>query len=310
LTDTNFLLQSRYDWGPVALAFLLRMIFIGVWLKHLDRSQRDGASFLLGMIVGVAMFEKLSSTVLVGPLAMILLMDCRSTVARNAGFAVAGILVGSLPVIAVNIYSLLVESRLLALSATFTSTSPLTLSGYVGSYVALGNGEVERQFLFTVGSFPWARWLEGVAVVSLMVLVGVFAWRRAEADEIMRIACVAVMSYLSIGVGLRYLPAETAEITGLSARRFSISRSRSQLFRFAPRPLDQTSRVLASRFALSRSCWHAAPRFYGCSRPSATIGTLEVGIRPSMRQRSLPRGSRKELSSSPPTGESRHRFFA
>jgi hypothetical protein len=211
LTDTNFLLQSRYDWGPVALAFLLRMMFIGVWLKHLGRPQHDHAFFVLGAIVGVAIFEKLSSTVLVGPLAMILLMDRRSRLLRTSAFALAGIFFGSLPVIAVNIHSLAVESRLFALSATFTSPSPSTLSEYAANYVALGNGEVERRFLFAAGSFRWAGWLEGAAVVSLMLLVGVLMWGRARADYIARIACVAAMCYLSIGVSLRYLPAETAE---------------------------------------------------------------------------------------------------
>src|SRR5262245_28431745 len=62
LTDVTVILASRHDWGPVALALALRLVLIGAWLRGAASSAPPLAnSFFLGLIVGVAVFEKLSS---------------------------------------------------------------------------------------------------------------------------------------------------------------------------------------------------------------------------------------------------------
>ena len=209
LTDINFLLQSRHDWGPATLAFLLRMIFIGVWLRQQENPRRRATAFVLGLIVGIGIFEKLSSAVLLGPLAVMLLADSRTRSISEIAYALAGVFIGALPVFAVNIHSLVMESRLLALSVT--SQSEHTLLEYASNYVALGNGALERRFMFSAAPFLWTEWLEGFAVVSLTLLIGFGVWMRAQSNRTAVVAGIAMLSYLVIGVLLRYLPAETAE---------------------------------------------------------------------------------------------------
>jgi hypothetical protein len=73
LTDTNLLLCTRHDWGPVALGFTLRLVLIGVWLRSEAVEHPSlGSSFALGGLTGIAVFEKLSSVVLVLALAWLL----------------------------------------------------------------------------------------------------------------------------------------------------------------------------------------------------------------------------------------------
>src|SRR4029450_13767433 len=106
---------------PAALGFLLRMVFLGVAIRYLSNSRSRAGPFVLGLIIGVAIFEKLSATVLLGPLAVVLLADARSR--SIAGFARAayGVALGASPAIAVNLYSLISSSQLLALTAVDTT---------------------------------------------------------------------------------------------------------------------------------------------------------------------------------------------
>ena len=105
LSDPNLLLLQRHDYGPVAIAFFLRMLFLGFWLRQID-SPSGGVSscFWLGVIAGIAAFEKLSSLVLLLPLSLAILTPLRRTPARQR-VVVAGLgaLLGFLPLIAVNL---------------------------------------------------------------------------------------------------------------------------------------------------------------------------------------------------------------
>src|SRR5215471_2247952 len=73
LTDICVIVTTRHDWGPTALALALRLIFIGIWLSIEWKEPAIYKYAIAGFIVGLAIFEKLSSVVLVVPLLALLL---------------------------------------------------------------------------------------------------------------------------------------------------------------------------------------------------------------------------------------------
>jgi hypothetical protein len=210
LTDTNFLLQSRHDWGPVALGFLLRMMFAGLGLRQLTGTRGPWSPFLLGLITGIAIFEKLSSAVLLGPLLIMLGADAASRTVRSALQALAGLVVGALPVIVVNFHSLVTTSSLVALASVDT-TPRRSILGYGANYLFLGNGGLERRMILEASAPRWTEPLEGVAILTLILTIGTIAWKRRNVDIAARLAGVALLCYLAVGVALPFLPHGTAE---------------------------------------------------------------------------------------------------
>ena len=210
LSDTNVLLQSRHDWGPVALGFSLRMTLIGLATRQLSGTRRQWGPFLLGLVVGIAIFEKLSATVLLGPLAVILWADSQTRSPRAVAQARRGLAVGALPVIAVNVYSLATTSTLTALTAIDT-TPRRSIFGYAANYLILGNGRLERQMMFDTSVLRWAERLEGLAILALILIVAVVAWTRGHVDSLARVAGVWLLCYAAVGVALPLLPHGTAE---------------------------------------------------------------------------------------------------
>src|SRR5205085_2081570 len=147
LTDVNLLLQSRHDWGPVALAFLLRMLFLGLWVRWSGQLTRARCA-VLGLLVGIAIFEKLSSAMLIAPLAIMLVQRSDVPWLKRFCYAAGGVLIGTMPVIAANIYWFVHHGELLAL--TVTRSSIQTIVDYAFSYLALGNGRLQRQMIFNM----------------------------------------------------------------------------------------------------------------------------------------------------------------
>jgi hypothetical protein len=210
LTDTNLLLQSRNDWGPVALGFLLRMLLLGLAVRHLTGARRSWSPFLLGLVTGIAIFEKLSSAVLLGPLAIVLVADPASRTVRAVVQTLAGLVAGALPAIAVNVYSLLTTSSLVALASVDT-TPRRSILGYAANYLFLGNGGLERRMIFDTSPLRWTEPLEGLAIVSLILIVSAVTWKRRSADVSARLAGACLLCYLAVGAALPFLPHGTAE---------------------------------------------------------------------------------------------------
>src|SRR5438552_10262700 len=84
LTDISVIIMTRHDWGPTALALALRLILIAVWLSVECDKPLDSKFAVAGLIVGISIFEKLSSIVLLAPFA-ILLFKPRKWIAAIAG---------------------------------------------------------------------------------------------------------------------------------------------------------------------------------------------------------------------------------
>jgi hypothetical protein len=208
LTDVNLLLQCRHDWGPVALAFLIRMLLIALWVRWAETLDAR-RSFALGFLVGLAIFEKLSSSVLLGPLAIMLLYEPRTFRIRRLAAATAGVCVGSAPVIAVNAYWTVVHGSPLALAGF--SSEWRSLSEYAFNYLALGSGADERRFMFTEGVDPWIERMEGLLVFGVLVAAWSRAWRHRTREKLARAALACVACYMAIAIALRLLPAATGE---------------------------------------------------------------------------------------------------
>jgi hypothetical protein len=139
-----------------------------------------------------------------------LLADPASRTVRSALQALAGIVVGTLPAIAVNLHSLVTTSSLVALASVDT-TPRRSIWGYGANYLFLGNGGLERRMILEAPPLRWTEPLEGVAVAGLILLVGTVAWKRRRVDVGARLAGVALLCYLAVGVALPFLPHGTAE---------------------------------------------------------------------------------------------------
>ena len=104
ILDTTVMLGTRQNWGPVALGLLERLFLLGVFLRGLGKSPSSPwTAFMLGAIVGLATFDKLSSVALVVPVALWLLLDAGGNRIRRILAAIGGGLVGGLPLLVVNL---------------------------------------------------------------------------------------------------------------------------------------------------------------------------------------------------------------
>ena len=181
LTDVSVLLASRHDWGPVALALLLRLVFLGVWLggEGIGIAPSLRNSFALGCIVAIAILEKLSSSVLLFPLAWIFLQNAKRRNLKHGFAALGGLAAGSIPLVLVNLWTLHAKGYLISLRDALKGDLPaLDWSGILGFsqlYLELGNGRLIRGFILGDS----ARWRDGlelplVGLILILILVFLF----------------------------------------------------------------------------------------------------------------------------------------
>ena len=212
ISDVSVLLMSRHDWGPAALALALRLLFLGVWLRGgLSQGVGRWNSFWLGLIAALAIFEKLSSVVLILPLLLILTVDTRR---RNAGHWLAclgGGLLGSAPLIVVNTLSLLASRTLVSLSDVRQpdSLGIGTVLGFTRQYLSLGSGSVVKQFICGVGTPAPLVLFESLSLLGLLTLAGLAAFSLPRPNRWSALAGTAIASYAALGVGVRLLPQGT-----------------------------------------------------------------------------------------------------
>jgi hypothetical protein len=205
LTDASIVLETRHDWGPVALALALRMTFLGVWLRgESDEKARPGNSLVLGWIVGFSVFEKLSSLVLLPVLALILLSRERRTI-QHWGACLAGCLLGVSPLLYANL--LTVFDRGWPVSTEHVAVpgprSLATMAAFAVDYLALADGAFVRRFV--LGRYRGSAALEATLLGSaLLAVVGLSCAAPARRLPSRLVAC-----YLAIGTGLYLIPNQT-----------------------------------------------------------------------------------------------------
>jgi hypothetical protein len=212
ISDGTVILTSRHDWGPAALALLLRLVLLAVWIRGEGQAQTPPrSSFLLGLIVGVGVFEKLSNAVLIATLPLLIGLSPRRRTKRHMASLVAGLAVGLLPVAAVNVYTLVTEGRLNYVDpgdvTSFLSRSELL--GYLQSYLGVGAGDEVRSFILGSGSGAGHVGAELVIVTALLVMgAGAsFIWGRR--DETIRAAGIMLACYVVVALATYLLPLAT-----------------------------------------------------------------------------------------------------
>lgn len=195
LTDTTVLLTTRHDWGPTALALALRLCFLAVWLRHERLSA--SAAFTLGAITGLAIFEKLSSVVLLAPLALAL-----ASGQRHVALGVAGLAFGALPLFLVNVATWSHGAGMISL-ANLDDPGPVTPPPwswpvFAGDYLSLGRGDSVRRWVLDLGLESRDLWLEGIVLAALLSL----ACARRETARL-------VAAWVAIAAALALLPRRT-----------------------------------------------------------------------------------------------------
>jgi hypothetical protein len=213
LTDINLLLNTRHDTGPVALALVARLMLVAVWLRGdaTDEPATPGNSFALGAITGLAIFEKLSSTVSIAGLAVaVSLGSGRRRTARHLRAMAAGLLAGLAPLAAINLYTQATQHRLISLAdVVMPGERSAGWLRHLWHYLSLGQGPRAQEWMLGLGTSSWATVAEAASVVLIGLVIGVAAL-RAGASPRLRLAGLLMATYGAIALGLYLLPRRVA----------------------------------------------------------------------------------------------------
>jgi hypothetical protein len=217
LTDKTLVLTTRHDWGPVALALLLRLVFLALWIRAAAGGQlRAPQAFMLGALAGLAVFEKLSSVVLIFPLVLFLALDPGGRRVRLWLACAAGGLCGGAPLLVANLVSYRRSGELISLADVSGAKTALVwfLPLFATHYPTLGNSlSLEMWLLGVEGADRLLlglvlMFLEGCCLIGLLLLT-LLAWSRCKAVLALRMAAILVLAYFGIGLLLFLLPRTT-----------------------------------------------------------------------------------------------------
>jgi hypothetical protein len=191
LSDVTLLLVVRHDAGPVDAALMLRLVWLGLWLRSevVERFRRM-TWLLLGAIPSFLVYEKLNNVVFVGALAVTTLLAGRQVRRTRALTMAIGFLVGLLPFVLVNWLGHGVSFRAAVKQQNADSITALVLG-----IMTLGDGSAMRDFILGTDSAAWARQAElGFAVASVIFVV-IVAWAWARRDRDARLAAGSLGAY-------------------------------------------------------------------------------------------------------------------
>ena len=204
LSDGTVLLTSRHDWGPTALALALRLLFLGIWIRGATASDRTTrTAFVLGAVVGLSIFEKLSSVVLLAPLYLILATRSSRTI-RAWTFAHLGLLAGALPLLVANAYTWMSSHALISLTPN-PPYPPVSWLTFARHYLALGQGRQARLWILGTIANPLYSGVEAGLIAGICLLI---AW-TAIRDREFRLSGLCIASYAIVGVFVMLLPGKT-----------------------------------------------------------------------------------------------------
>ena len=212
LTDVTFILTTRHDWGPVALGAFFRLMLMAVWLRgELSEETRARSSFWLGSLVGISIFEKLSSVVLLIALFVMLFGSPRRRNLRHVLAAIGGGIFGGIPLIFANLSSYFSSGTLI--SFQFQSTqSALSVGGffhYLVEAVSLGAGSVAMNFILGHGQMPYAEVIEA-SLMAVILLGLVFSMARSSCSSaLLRSARIMLLAYAGILAAFYFFPQPT-----------------------------------------------------------------------------------------------------
>ena len=188
------------------MALALRMLFLATWLRGESQATvKRHNSFLLGLLVGVSIYEKLSNMVLLLPLGLILLGREPRKWNHWRACLLGGVL-GTIPLLYAN-YRYFLRTGALLSTRQVETQGDKSLEGalhFLREYLSLGNGSVVRKFILgeSYGFGSAEALFLAVALIAVLWL-----WKSAAVS---RIPATLVACYLAAGIGLLLLPNVTA----------------------------------------------------------------------------------------------------
>ena len=207
LTDVTVVLTTRHDWGPVALALCLRLMFTGFWIRA-ETGNSAASAFFLGVIASLSVFEKLSSLPLFLPLGIAIFRMLSRRYDRQASWCLLGGFLGAIPLLGINIFTLIKQGRLISFEDVSTP-HPMSITGFgsfLGDYLSLGEGPGARYFI--LGQAPPVRGVHYllpllglcIAYMAVRLLMGKRQWT---------ISASLALGYFLAGLGTYLLPNPT-----------------------------------------------------------------------------------------------------
>jgi len=211
-TDITVILSSRHDWGPTALALFFRLLFISIFLSgELEKSIPIHNSFILGSLVGLSIFEKLSSVVLITPLVFILIISAKRRSISHWLSITMGFIIGLSPLIFVNLYTYTNQNGLLISLKEMSVSRTLSISGFLDhyfQYLSIGNGYLIKKFI--LGSIENRNIILDFSTIGIFLgFLIVFTFCNYQKSKWYRIAGILIGCYLIIGIALYFLPRST-----------------------------------------------------------------------------------------------------
>ena len=210
-TDVTVLLATRHDWGPVALALFFRLLFIAIWIRgELSQPIPVNSTFWLAFLVGISIFEKLSSAVLIIPLIIIMLFSPERRNSRHILGALLGSFLGILPLIFANTISIYKNGNFISLvySASNKVYSIRAFFNILTQYLSLGSGELVQNFI--LGHTQHLSSILELFLLSLTLTLVVVGFIRARfIPKLFKMSGIMLMCYFGIVIGLYLLPHET-----------------------------------------------------------------------------------------------------
>lgn len=216
LTDITVILSSRHDYGPVALSMLFRLLLIATWIHG---EMKDPVpiinTFILGALAGIAIFEKLSSIILILPLVLILIFGSDRRSFRHCLACVVGLIIGGIPLIIANIYSFGKYSTLISLKDIKHQAPFFHFYDYLFHYLSLGQGSILKSVVLgsgeilppSEGIFSYMEFIFLGGVILLVVISNICYWKHSK---LFRMSGTMILSYFSIGIGLYLFPNATS----------------------------------------------------------------------------------------------------
>jgi len=211
LTDNSLLLMTRHDWGPVALAFSLRLMVIGLMLRVMVDPGKVSKSviFSIACLIGFSIFEKLNNIVLLAPAVLFLGFIIKRIRFPHYVAGLAGFLLGLAPLITANIYTYFMAEYLVSLTQVsaekIMSFQQFVL--YAKDYVCLGRGVLVSRMILGVTPEPsWTVW-----VLPFLLLIatsaGIIFWKKSK---LCRAGVLMFLCYIATGLLMYFLPRPTS----------------------------------------------------------------------------------------------------
>jgi hypothetical protein len=202
-TDVTVILGSRHDYGPMAFALLFRLLFIALWIRgELAVNHSEYNSMLLGVIAGISLFEKLTSSLFLAAVALMLLDRFRKSGIRHFFFAAGGTVLGALPVAFLMLFKFHNYRAWLSVSEKHHILSMAGFLEHLRDYLSMGGGFQLKTFILGV-SQGWNS-LEWVPMGILLLGAGAVALYYHRENKAFHLAGMVLLAYGAVGI-LTYL---------------------------------------------------------------------------------------------------------